>query len=444
MQIGHMGRDVAAANNFLSFGHELHIVAEHENPDLMKAAQESGGRFYRVKDISCPKSISELAVNSDIELVYTNSDEALAANVIGEVHKACPDALLASPDKNGSRHEWDKFDSRLVIADIDPSYNPVYFTATSDKEVDEAVAYFKENNEEIAVKPKGLTGGKGVKVMGPHLQSFEDAEKYAKNVLKSSGHTGVMVEQKVTGYEFTIQAYTDGKTMIAPPVTYDYPYREDGDKGPGTGGMGCFTMAGGEQLPFLTDAEYQEATSVMKKVLQKLNEDGRDFKGVHYGSFFKTEEGLKVVEFNARMGDPEGMNIVELLEDDIDLAKVLENISKGELDESDVRFKRLASTVIYLVSPEYGYRFGGAHEFEVNLKGIESDDCKAYFVAAEQVNKNTYRSVGSSRTFAISALANTPWEARSMIHETIEDNIKGPLQFRHDIGKKQYIESLNI
>lgn len=444
MQIGHMGRDVVAANNFLKFEHEIHIAAQHNNPDLLEVATKSGGGFYHLDNICDPQAVAKCAVESGAELFYLNSDDALAADVVSRVSEEVPEIMLASPDRNGSRHEWDKFDSRSIIAEVDPSYNPEYITATSDGEIVEAIDYFRASEREIVVKPKGLTGGKGVKVMGPHLGDFDAAERYAKSVIENPSQTGVVLEEKLVGKEFTIQSYTDGKTMIAPPVTYDYPYREEGDKGPGTGGMGCFTMGKGEQMPFLTKEDYNDALDVMKRVLLKLDQNGRDFKGTHYGSFFKTKEGLKVVEFNARMGDPEGINIVELLEDDIDLGNVLEKIAKKELNQKDVRFKDMASAVIYLVSPDYAYRSGPQYDFEVDLEGIKSGSCRTHFVAAEQVSSGRYRSIGSSRVLAISALASTPWEARELIHETIKSNVKGPLQFRKDVASKSYIQSLAL
>ena len=91
----------------------------------------------------------------------------------------------------------------------------------------------------MVVKPSGLTGGKGVKVMGPHLQSHEDAFDYALELLDRAGSAeSVLIEEKIIGAEFTIQAISDGRSIIFPPATYDYPYRFDGDEGPGTGGMG--------------------------------------------------------------------------------------------------------------------------------------------------------------------------------------------------------------
>lgn len=442
MQLGCMGRDVAAAEKLMEHGHQVYPAGEYLNPSLVRAAEESGGEFYHINDVRDGKDLAGIVAEADVDLFYTNSDEALAAGVVDKVAEQNPGVLIASPDKEASQIEWDKEYAREVVDRIDRKYNPLYVPAKNEEELNEAIEIFLETEKELVVKPLGLTGGKGVKVMGPHLDNFEDARKYAKKVLKDPNQEGVILEEKIDGQEFTVQAYTDGRTLVIPPVTYDYPYREDGDEGPGTGGMGCFTMPGGKRLPFLTAYELTEAKQVMSKVLEQLEADKKEFKGTLYGSFFKTEDGLKVVEFNARIGDPEGISIVDLLEDDVDLADILEKIAIGDLEEKDIRFRKLASTVIYLVSPDYAYKKGDTEEFFINDEVLADYDCRLRHAASEEVGAGFYRTVGTSRSLAVTALADTPWEARATILDAIDEGIEGPLQYREDIGSKNYIDSL--
>jgi phosphoribosylamine--glycine ligase len=114
----------------------------------------------------------------------------------------------------------------------------------------------------------------------------------------------VRVEEKIVGVEFTIQAISDGSTVVFPPATYDYPYRYDGDEGPGTGGMGSLSMPG-LTLPFMTPAHYEQACSIIERIIALLTRQGRHFSGVMNSGFFATADGVKVIEFNARFGDPE-------------------------------------------------------------------------------------------------------------------------------------------
>lgn len=438
MLAGQIGRDAAIATRLAAEGCELHIAAEFNNPTLVEKAQNSGGEFYLVPSIRDPSDMGRMATYANVDLLWSNSDEALASGIVDEVRSQAPGVLMASPDRESARVEWDKFDSRDIIAEIDAewgtSYNPRYQKVTTAEQVAQAIDYYQMENTEVAIKPRGLSGGKGVKVMGPHLNDHGEALDYATRVVADPAQGGAVIEEKLFGYEFTIQGITDGKTLIAPPATYDYPYREDGDKGPGTGGMGCYTMPSGEQLPFLNEADYDEAIEFMNRVLVKMNERGRDFKGVQYGSFFKTAKGLKCVEFNARIGDPEGINIVELLENDVSLTNILERIAKQELRPEDVRFKKLASTVIYLVSPDYAYRKDRSFVFEVDEQVIAAHGCRTYFAAAEQIGRDRYRTVGASRTLAIATLDKTPGEGRARIHEAIKAGSCGPLQYRRDVA----------
>lgn len=439
-----MARDAVVAERLAQEGCELHVAASRQNPSLIDAAFHNGGDFYLIDSVSDPREVGSVAVQAQADLFLTNSDEALASGVVDEVKRLKPSMLIASPDRESARIEWDKLQARQLIAVLDAelgtAYNPRFRFVTDFQEVLCAVHYFAEQEVPIVVKPRGLTGGKGVKVMGPHLADYTAAKDYALEVLAQSGHQGLMLEEKLTGHEFTIQGFTDGRALIAPPVTYDYPYREDGDEGPGTGGMGSFTMPPGETLPFLEDGDYLEALDVMRGVLAKQREQGHDFKGVLYGSFFKTADGLKVTEFNARIGDPEGVNIVELMSDKNRLGNVLQGIANGTLSETSIQFREAASTAVYLVAPEYGYKSGDhSHGFKLDMDKIAASGCRAYFGAAERSDRNHYWTTGSSRVVALASRASTPWEARRKIHEAIQQGVEGPLQYRQDVGDHDYI-----
>ena len=138
----------------------------------------------------------------------------------------------------------------------------------------------------------------------------------------------MLIEEKIIGAEFTIQAISDGRTVLFPPATYDYPFRFDGDEGPGTGGMGSLSMAA-PTLPFMTAAHYERACSIIERVIERLAAQGRHFTGVMNSGFFATADGVKVIEFNARFGDPECMNIMSLFRGN--WPDVMERMSGGEL-----------------------------------------------------------------------------------------------------------------
>lgn len=439
--LGHMGRDEALAEHLSN--HRLHVIGQWQNPGLLEKAENSGGTYSQIGSIADTEQIADRVEDIKPDMFITNFDDSLAAGVIEAVRKRSPETMIPCPDQAASRIEWDKFYFREIIEDIAPKYNPTNFMTQNQNEANEAIDYFEATNTELALKPRNLTGGKGVKVMGKHFETFAEAKDYAARVLSANDQTGIEVQEKMEGHEFTLQILTDGKTIILPPATYDYPYREDDDTGPGTGGMGSFSMEDG-LLPFLSQQEYDEAIGLSRQILKELSERGHDYKGWLYPSFFKTKDGLKIVEANARGGDPELINVLDLADDSVDMAEALKQVAVGELNQKSVRFKQLGSTMLYLVSPEYGYPKGPAYEYELDTESVKASGCQVRFAASEKIGPGRYRTVGSSRSVGISATGPTAWEAREKIHEAIRTGfgVPLPLHYRNQVAEKAYIESL--
>jgi phosphoribosylamine--glycine ligase len=290
----------------------------------------------------------------------------------------------------------------------------------------------------VVVKPSGLTGGKGVKVMGPHLADHAAAQDYALALL-ARGRPGesVLIEEKITGAEFTIQAISDGRTVVFPPATYDYPYRYDGDEGPGTGGMGSLSLAA-STLPFMTAAHYDDACSIIERIIERLTDQGRRFNGAMNAGFFATADGVKVIEFNARFGDPECMNIMSLFGGS--WPEVMQRITDGSLSESDAPLREEASLVLYLVSPDYALRAGPPYEFTVETDRIEAGGCHVLFSSATSLGGNRYRTVGTSRAVALATTAPTLEQARLRI---VDAAASVPvLEWRRDVGAESYLDGL--
>jgi phosphoribosylamine--glycine ligase len=412
---------------------ELHAFVGHENPSIVRHAAASGGG-HAVGDVCDPAAVAAFARAREIDIAMVSADEPLAAGVV--------DALIAQgtsavgPTSAGAEIEWNKTFARALLADVAPEASPLLRVAHDPQELDEAFASFGSNP--VAVKPPGLTGGKGVKVMGPHLASHDDARAYALALLQAGkAGEGVHIEEKVLGAEFTIQAISDGSTVVFPPSTYDYPFRYDGDEGPGTGGMGSLTMPTAT-LPFMTAAHYQEACSIIERVIARLGELGRHFTGVMNSGFFATAEGVKVIEFNARFGDPECMNIMSLLGGS--WPHVMEQIAAGTLTAADVPLRPEASVVLYLVSPDYALRAGPAYDFELDREQIEAAGCHVFFSSAVQVAENAYRTVGTSRVLALASTAATLERARARVAECAA--AVPVLEWRRDVGDEAYLRGL--
>src|ERR1700733_14544314 len=329
--VGHGGRESALAARMAEHS-ELYAFAGHLNPSLARYARESGGRV-QVGNVLDVDAVAEFARANSIDVAMVSSDEPLAAGVV--------DALLAQgtravgPTRAGAEIEWNKAFARSLLAEVAPEAVPQLRVVHDAGELEEAIASFGETP--VVVKPSGLTGGKGVKVMGPHLASHDDARDYASSLLGGAKqHDSVLIEEKIAGAEFTIQAISDGRTVVFPNSTYDYPYRFDGDEGPGTGGMGSLSMPS-QTLPFMTGEHYEQACSIVERVIARLSAQGRRFTGVMNSGFFATADGVKVIEFNARFGDPECMNIMSLF--DGSWPEVMERIAAGSLTSEGGRLR---------------------------------------------------------------------------------------------------------
>jgi phosphoribosylamine--glycine ligase len=437
--IGHGGRESALAFRMAQHS-ELHAFMGHENPSLLASASASGGSC-EIGNVSDPSAVAAFARAREVDIAMVSADEPLAAGVV--------DALLAQgtaavgPTRAGAEIEWNKAFARLLLAEVAPEAVPRLRVVHTLEEVREAIDSF--GGAPVVVKPSGLTGGKGVKVMGPHLADHEAAGVYAHELLaRAAPGDSVLIEEKILGAEFTIQAISDGRTTVFPAPTYDYPYRFDGDEGPGTGGMGSLSLADAT-LPFLSEAQYRQACSIIQRTIERLGQLGRRFTGIMNSGFFATADGVKVIEFNARFGDPECMNIMSLFEGD--WPYVMGRLAAGTLSPGDVELRKDASLVLYLVSPDYALRAGEPYEFELDRAGLEASDadgrarCHVFFASAVQSGENTYRTVGTSRAVALATTAPTLEQARLRLVECA-GSVRGPLQWRRDVGSGRYLADL--
>jgi phosphoribosylamine--glycine ligase len=430
--VGHGGRESALALRMAEHS-ELHAFVGHENPSIVEHAAASGGG-HEVGDVCDPQAVAAFARAREIDVAMVSADEPLQAGVV--------DALLAQgtravgPTRAGAEIEWNKAFARSLLAEVAPEASPALRVVHDVGDVADAIAAF--GSTPVVVKPSGLTGGKGVKVMGPHLASHREAQDYAVSLLaRGRAQESVLIEERVVGAEFTIQAISDGSSVVFPPSTYDYPYRHDGDEGPGTGGMGSLSMPGAT-LPFMTASHYEQACSIIERVIERLAQQGRHFTGVMNSGFFATADGVKVIEFNARFGDPECMNIMSLFSGS--WPHVMERIAAGELSAQDVPLRAEASVVLYLVSPDYALRAGPAYEFTLDRQRIEAEGAHVFFSSAVAAGAGTYRTVGTSRAVALAASAPTLGAARELV---VGCAASVPvLEWRSDVGDERYLQGL--
>lgn len=432
--VGGGGRESALGVR-LAESSRLHVLMPHPNPTLVELAERSGGRVILGNHCD-PAAAREAALACGADIALVSSDNPLEAGVV--------DALLdagvptVGPTRSGAEIEWNKELGRAIVNEVAPQANPRHFVARTADEVRRALAAF--GGAPVVVKPGGLTGGKGVKVMGYHLADHAEAGAYALELIEGHRFGGIaLIEERIDAVEFTIQALSDGVSVFFPPATYDYPFRFEGDSGPGTGGMGAF-LCPSRTLPFITDADYDAACDIIRRVVHRLREQGRRFNGVLNAGFFATPDGPRVIEFNARFGDPECINIMSVLRSD--LCGVLQDIALERLDPAAVRLAPEASVVVYLVSPDYALRESRTeYPFSVDVEGVRAAGCEVLFASAVRADDG-YRTLGTSRSVAVAATGATLQSARDRVYAAIQAHVRGPLEYRRDIAAPEYVQSL--
>jgi len=432
--VGNGGREGSIAEK-LKNDCEVYAFVKHQNPGIAFIAEATGGSLKEGNYLD-GQEVSKFAIQNKIDIAIINNDDILAAGVVDCLQKV--GIKTFGPTKEGSKIEWSKSYARNLADSVDPSFSPKFCVVTSEGELDQVIETF--GDLEMVVKPDGLTGGKGVKVMGPHLKSIAEVKDYARLLLNQDGQ--VLIEEKLDGFEFTTMGITDGSSIVVAPLTYDYPYRFDGDSGPGTGGMGCFAMENG-RLPFVTSSDVEKCKKFMEKVVENLNSNGIIFNGVLNGGFFKRKNGdLKMMEFNSRIGDPECLNVMETLE--TPLIDVVKSCVFGGLSEDKCKFRKEASVVVYLVSKGYALTIGvEPFTFKIDEEAIKDQGGSVIYSSCVRGDGiNTFSPVGASRLAAIVASGQTLEEAREKVYGLINRYVTGLVDYRTDIACKEKIEEM--
>jgi phosphoribosylamine--glycine ligase len=299
--------------------------------------------------------------------------------------------------------------------------------------MDGVESYIKDLGEEfIVVKPEGLTGGKGVKVYGDHLSTKNDILEYCKELVNNKNR--FLLEEKCEGEEFTLQTFVDGKNVIGSPLVQDHKRAYEDDKGPNTGGMGSYSMED-HLMPFFTQEDVDEALADMKKTVAAIKADtGLEYKGFLYGQFMKTADGLKLIEFNSRLGDPEAMNVLPLLKGnfiDICWAIINRNLSQN------YEFERKATVCKYLAPEGYPVSPKRDKRIAIDKKKLEEIGAKFYYASVYREGDTIYTT--TSRAIGILGISDSLEDAEKIAEKGVSC-VKGELFHRKDVGTRKLLQ----
>lgn len=396
---------------------ELYCYMSKVNPGISKIAEFAQGDEGEIE------KVAKFAVDNNIDIAFIGPEAPLGKGIVDELEKN--GISCVGPSQSAARIETDKSFMRKLFEDYDIEGSLVYKVFDN---YDDVSAFLDDFDRDVVVKPVGLTGGKGVKIVGDHLKDNQEAKEYSKEVIDNAmgGFTQVIIEERLIGEEFTIQAFCDGIHLAPMPAAQDHPHAFEGDVGAITGGMGSYSDKGG-LLPFLSQDDYDEAVKIMEATLKAIAKEAEPYKGILYGQFMLTADGPKLIEYNARFGDPEAMNVLPLLK--TPLADVCQAIVDGNLDK--VEFNDKASVCKYIVPDGYPETSHAGETIEVDEKTIEDLGAKVFYAAVGLEDDEIHLS--GSRALGIVASGDSIEEAEKIAEKACAC-IKGNVYHRSDVG----------
>jgi phosphoribosylamine--glycine ligase len=374
-------------------------------------------------------AITGFAAENKIELAVIGPEDPLNNGVVDALAKIGIPSV--GPTKSLARLETSKSFTRNLVKKYNIPGNPQFkvFNAI------DGVEAFLSQLDGIVIKPDGLTGGKGVLVQGDHFATKEEALQLCLQILKES--SSLIVEEKFDGEEFSLQCLCDGKTVVGTPLVQDHKRRFEGDKGPNTGGMGSYSLPD-HSMPFLKPKDFEDGLEITRQVAAALlKETGSPYKGIMYGGFIATKDGVKLLEYNARFGDPEAMNILPLLK--TDFVEICRHIIAGTLDKLKIEFEPKATVCKYVVPKGYGLpaNYPDAASSRAKIEVGDVGKARLYYSSVDKKEDGLYLS--SSRAIGIVGIANTLEEARKIAEEGVKA-VSGPVAYRTDIGTDALIQ----
>ncbi|WP_276271380.1 phosphoribosylamine--glycine ligase [Haloarcula litorea] len=411
--VGGGGREHAIARALADSDADLYACASNRNPGIAAVAEG-----VETLDTTNPAAVTTYAREVDATLAVVGPEAPLAAGVADALDDAGVYAF--GPREAEARIETDKAFQRRFMREHDIPGCPDFETF---EDMDAACEYIDEYDGDLAVKPAGLTGGKGVRVIGDQCTADE-----AKEYLRASDYDRVVLEERLVGEEFTVQAFVANGQLRVTPAVQDHKRAYEGDEGPNTGGMGSYSDAS-LALPFMDEDDYDDAVDVLRATVEAL--DG--YKGVLYGQFMLTDEGPKVVEFNARFGDPEAMNTLPIL--NTDFLDVL-TAARDDVPLPQLSFRPKATVCKYAV-PE-GYPTDPEAGAKVTIDAENAGDAILYYASVDQREDGIYTT--TSRSYAVVGVADSIAEAEEIAESALERAGTEGLRVRHDIGTAELVQ----
>lgn len=363
-------------------------------------------------------AIVRFAEEEDIDLTVVAPDDPLAMGMVNALEKAgrrafgpTAEAALIEASKSFSKQLMKKYG--IPTADFN----------VFDSE-EEAIKYLEQADYPIVVKADGLALGKGVIIAEDKIQAAEAVRSMMSGGKFGKAGSRVVIEEYMTGPEVSVLCFTDGKTIVPMVSSQDHKRALDNDKGLNTGGMGTFSPS----LHYTAEHEKFVREHILQATVDAMNSEGRPFKGVLYFGLMLTPKGVKVLEYNARFGDPETQVVLPRLQSD--LYEIFEAVIDGRLAHTEIKWNDKAAVCVVMASGGYPQ----SYETGFEITGLPVENAIVFHAGTKLENGKLVTAGG--RVLGVTALGEDIADARTKAYDAVSKIHFKNAHFRHDIGIK--------
>src|SRR5213594_2523731 len=423
--VGGGGREHAIVEALHRSQADIYAAMSNQNPGIRRRSKD-----VLLGDVTDVERIVSWGKGHGIELAVIGPEAPLGKGITDALEAAAIPTV--GPSREAAQLETNKEFTRTLMREHRIPGVPPFWAFDDLAGFEEFV---NDSDVEFVIKPVGLIGGKGVRVWGDHFSTKAEALAYGREILekKIGGTARFLIEEKLVGEEFSLQAFCDGRALVPMPLAQDHKRAYEGDKGPNTGGMGSYSEAD-HLLPFVTQKDSDDAFDMMTRTIQAMASRGTPFKGILYGGFMATNDGPKLLEFNVRFADPESMNVLPICEGDfLDLCG---RVAAGNLPAA-VKFAPQATVCKYVVPMGYGSRPKAGEQLKVDEESIRRTGAKLFFASVDGKGGHLYTT--TSRSLAVVGTAGNLEEAESISEEALAF-VAGSFYARRDIGKPEVVQ----
>ena len=407
--IGRGGREHALAWKF----------AQSEKVEKVYVAPGNEG----MRDVATPVDIDEndfdalvlFAKENHVELTFVGPEIPLMNGIVDRFKEE--GLRVFGPNKAAAVIEG----SKAFTKELMKKYNIPTAAYETFTDYEEAVQYIQKVGAPIVIKADGLAAGKGVTVAMTLEEALQATKEMLQDIKFGEASKKVVIEEFLDGQEFSLMAFVNGKTVYPMVIAQDHKRAFDGDKGPNTGGMGAYSP-----VPQIPESAVEEAVkTVLHPTAKAMIQENRSFTGILYAGLILTNDGPKVIEFNARFGDPETEVVLPRLEND------LVDVCNAVLDESELTLQWLDEAVIGVVLASKGYP--EAYKKGEIIKGLDALQDVIVFHAGTAMKHGDFVTNGG-RVLFVACKANSLQEAKDMVYKEIDKIESDGLFYRSDIG----------